>query len=214
MVKMWSVVGMLVVIAINTKAHPTSTLTDVPDPPKPVRPHHIPAVAPGNSNLPLAVALKESAKPHPESHQDKVMVKTTTLDPWDQFCEEACKVGLAGPECNCPPGYERKVCKLACKVGVAVPNCDCLAISHVNLRGSPEIQAVMSEKIIISYVRPNNIKEEETSTPLPPTEPHQQPSTAKITTTTTMDPLTEFCKEACEEGVGGPECDCADHPIG
>ncbi|XP_069161264.1 uncharacterized protein [Procambarus clarkii] len=27
---------------------------------------------------------------------------------------------------------------------------------------------------------------------------------------TTLDPLTEFCLEACQEGVGGPECDC--HP--
>jgi len=208
MVKMWSVVGMLVVIAINTKAHPTNTLTDVPDPPKPVRPAHIPSVAPGNTNMSPVVV----PKPHQESHQDKVIVKTTTLDPWDQFCEEACKLGLAGPECNCPPGYERKVCQLACKVGVAVPNCDCPAISHINLRDSPMIQAVMSEKIIISYVRPNNIKEEASTLP-PPTEPHQQPTTAK-TTTTTLDPLTEFCKEACEEGVGGPECDCADHPIG
>lgn len=34
------------------------------------------------------------------------------------------------------------------------------------------------------------------------------------TTTTTLDPLTEFCKEACSAGVGGPECDCPDHPIG
>lgn len=33
-------------------------------------------------------------------------------------------------------------------------------------------------------------------------------------TTTTMDPLEEYCKEACEVGVGGPECDCPDHPIG
>ncbi|MPC71229.1 hypothetical protein E2C01_065501 [Portunus trituberculatus] len=32
--------------------------------------------------------------------------------------------------------------------------------------------------------------------------------------TTTMDPLDEYCKEACEAGVGGPECDCPDHPIG
>ncbi|XP_063868546.1 uncharacterized protein LOC135104828 [Scylla paramamosain] len=34
------------------------------------------------------------------------------------------------------------------------------------------------------------------------------------TSTTTMDPLDEYCKEACEAGVGGPECDCPDHPIG
>lgn len=34
------------------------------------------------------------------------------------------------------------------------------------------------------------------------------------TSTTTMDPLAEYCKEACEAGVGGPECDCPDHPIG
>ncbi|KAG7173711.1 hypothetical protein Hamer_G018000 [Homarus americanus] len=33
-------------------------------------------------------------------------------------------------------------------------------------------------------------------------------------TTTTLDPFDEYCKEACEEGVGGPECDCPDHPIG
>lgn len=32
--------------------------------------------------------------------------------------------------------------------------------------------------------------------------------------TTTMDPLDEFCKEACEEGIGGNMCDCPDHPIG
>lgn len=35
-----------------------------------------------------------------------------------------------------------------------------------------------------------------------------------IVTTTTLDPLEEYCKEACEAGVGGPECDCPDHPIG
>lgn len=33
-------------------------------------------------------------------------------------------------------------------------------------------------------------------------------------TTTTLDPIDEYCKEACEAGVGGPECDCPDHPIG
>ena len=37
---------------------------------------------------------------------------------------------------------------------------------------------------------------------------------ANTTSTTTMDPLDEYCKEACEAGVGGPECDCPDHPIG
>ncbi|XP_042215676.1 uncharacterized protein LOC121861847 isoform X2 [Homarus americanus] len=33
-------------------------------------------------------------------------------------------------------------------------------------------------------------------------------------TTTTLDPFHEFCREACKEGVGGPECDCPDHPVG
>ncbi|TOF85785.1 hypothetical protein CGJ15_25600 [Vibrio parahaemolyticus] len=33
-------------------------------------------------------------------------------------------------------------------------------------------------------------------------------------TSTTLDPLEEFCREACKEGVGGPECDCPDHPFG
>ncbi|CAL4128559.1 unnamed protein product [Meganyctiphanes norvegica] len=41
-----------------------------------------------------------------------------------------------------------------------------------------------------------------------------KPSTTTKATTTTLDPWDEFCKEACEEGLAGPECDCPDHPIG
>lgn len=33
-------------------------------------------------------------------------------------------------------------------------------------------------------------------------------------TTTTLDPLTAFCHEACRAGVGGPECNCPGHPVG
>lgn len=39
-------------------------------------------------------------------------------------------------------------------------------------------------------------------------------TTAPNITTTTMDPWDEYCQEACEAGIGGPECDCPDHPIG
>lgn len=39
-------------------------------------------------------------------------------------------------------------------------------------------------------------------------------TTTSTTTTTTLDPWDEYCKEACEAGTGGPECDCPDHPIG
>lgn len=38
--------------------------------------------------------------------------------------------------------------------------------------------------------------------------------TGGITNTTTMDPLEEYCKEACEVGIGGAMCDCPEHPIG
>lgn len=33
-------------------------------------------------------------------------------------------------------------------------------------------------------------------------------------TTTTLDPWDEYCKEACQEGIAGDECDCPEHPIG
>lgn len=32
---------------------------------------------------------------------DKVTT-TTTMDPFEAFCQEACKEGVGGPECNCP----------------------------------------------------------------------------------------------------------------
>ena len=32
--------------------------------------------------------------------------------------------------------------------------------------------------------------------------------------TTTQDPMEVFCKEACQEGLAGDECDCADHILG
>ncbi|XP_068239046.1 uncharacterized protein [Palaemon carinicauda] len=46
------------------------------------------------------------------------------------------------------------------------------------------------------------------STPPPP------PTTTTPTPTTTEDPWEAFCNEACQEGLAGPECDCAEHPIG
>lgn len=47
----------------------------------------------------------------------------------------------------------------------------------------------------------------------------QNPTSVQTFTTqspnsTTDSILQEYCKDACEEGVGGPECDCPDHPIG
>ena len=47
-----------------------------------------------------------------------------------------------------------------------------------------------------------------------PSLPGSSRDATTATSTTTMDPLEEYCKEACEAGVGGPECDCPDHPIG
>lgn len=47
-----------------------------------------------------------------------------------------------------------------------------------------------------------------------PSVPRSVKDGTAATSTTTLDPLAEYCKEACEAGVGGPECDCPDHPIG
>ena len=39
------------------------------------------------------------------------------------------------------------------------------------------------------------------------------PSTT-VQPTTTVDAMVEFCKTACSEGAGGPECNCPGHPVG
>ena len=44
-----------------------------------------------------------------------------------------------------------------------------------------------------------------------PTTPPGAATTAK---STTLDAIVEFCQEACQIGVGGPECNCPNHPVG
>lgn len=50
--------------------------------------------------------------------------------------------------------------------------------------------------------------------PGPPLPANEGAATGGIATTTTLDPLDEYCKEACEAGFGGAMCDCPEHPIG
>lgn len=49
--------------------------------------------------------------------------------------------------------------------------------------------------------------------PTKPAKPEVIESTMS-TSSTTKDPMEAYCEVACEEGIGGPECDCPGHPIG
>ncbi|XP_042878566.1 uncharacterized protein LOC122257373 isoform X1 [Penaeus japonicus] len=195
----WSVVGLLLAIALNVSARSVSPV-DVPDPPKSASPTIERAAAPrGVKQLPAALA--KIARPDPAP----LTKKPTILDALDGSCKQACKLGLSRPGCVCSKDSPIELCKLACDLNGEPSGCECTVISRARPEGTNEVRVVISEKVIISVVRPRDNEEELTTV---------NPHTSVTVKTTTMNPIDEFCKEACEEGIGGPECDCADHPIG
>lgn len=50
-------------------------------------------------SLAVAAAVGVDAAP---VRSDATTTTTTTMDPLDEFCQEACKAGVGGPECGCP----------------------------------------------------------------------------------------------------------------
>lgn len=195
----WSVATILLVIALNTNARSLAPV-DVPDPPKsaPAR----------NAPLPQQVVRQPVAPP--PTWKDTSPAKTkqpSLLDALTGSCEDACHLGLEREGCKCLQDSPTRLCKLACEMTHGGPDCECTVISHARPEGLHEVRAVVADKIVISVIRPvgiGSIIEEEVTTP----------NLVATTRSTTLSPIEEFCKEACEEGVGGPECDCADHPIG
>lgn len=196
----WSVVSLLLVVALNVSARSFSPV-DVPDPPKSAQR----AAAPrGTKQLPAALARVAKTRPDTTFSLDK---KPTILDGLDGSCKQACKLGLTRPGCVCSKDSPIELCKLACDLNGEGPNCECTVISRARPEGMSEVRVVISERVVISVIRPvnNGIKDEVTTI---------NPHTDVPAKSTTLSPIDEFCKEACEEGVGGPECNCADHPIG
>ncbi|XP_064121927.1 uncharacterized protein LOC135226378 [Macrobrachium nipponense] len=86
------------------------------------------------------------------------------------------------------------------------------------------VSTIISTKVpILTTTEATTVKPTVTVTQIPTTtvtaELTTTTSTSTTTTTTTTKPTTEdpweaFCNEACQEGLAGPECDCAEHPIG
>lgn len=201
----WSVVSLLLVVALNVSARSFSPV-DVPDPPKsarPVLPRAAAAAAP-RATKQLPTPLPRIAKNRPDTSFAK---KPTILDDLDGSCKQSCKLGLARPGCVCSKDSPIELCKLACDLNGKGPDCECTVISRARPEGTVEVRVIISERVVISVIRPdsNGIKDEVTTI---------NPHTDLPIKSTTLSPIDEFCKEACEEGVGGPECNCADHPIG
>lgn len=140
---------------------------------------------------------------------------TTTLDPWDEFCELACEEGMAGPECDCaehPIGRRHA------------------PLSEPNFQNHPNSFVVKTDFKQIPHPVPAtnlNIPRPHPVRPIPPNPsypptiiPDVRPADGsdgneeEIKSTTTKDPLEEFCDVACKEGQGSVACDCPDHIIG
>ncbi|CAL4153023.1 unnamed protein product [Meganyctiphanes norvegica] len=162
---------------------------------------------------------------------------STTLDPWIEFCKEACEEGLAGPECDCPDHGIRQ--NTAQRYG------DIKSSENSNMKSYKNIHSLLTvlhtlllkSKITnTEYIKikpslsitDNNLKshkiteteDAKVKSSLTINEnnlkPHKNMTTDKqsVISGSTLDPWDEFCLEACEEGLAGPECDCPEHPIG
>ncbi|CAL4226106.1 unnamed protein product [Meganyctiphanes norvegica] len=149
---------------------------------------------------------------------------STTLDPWEEFCKEACEEGWASQECDCPDHGFRQ--------SAAQNHRDVNSNENSNIKSYNKIHSLLTalHKLILkskitstTYAQIKsslsiNKTPSKTSKNVPKNKQYfissNNDTSEPKTTSTTLDPWDEFCREACAEGLAGPECNCADYPIG
>ncbi|XP_071533771.1 uncharacterized protein [Panulirus ornatus] len=109
---------------------------------------------------------------------------TTTLDSLTAFCQEACKQGVGGPECDCPEH------------------------PSIGRRHAPLLPSSMNP-----FLRPSNAGLA-LKPGLLPEERVTGSNDKTASSTTTKDPLIDFCEVACKNGQGSVACNCPGHIIG